>query len=94
MNAQSRGKVHLKSSDQAAPPRILLNYLQHPFDLQVMIQGVRKAMGFAQSAGFAHGSFDGLKSDSDDDIMVSDPCPFFLSRNYKVALVLTGSCLV
>lgn len=86
MNAQSRGKVHLKSSDQAAPPRILLNYLQHPFDLQVMIQGVRKAMGFAQSAGFAHGSFDGLKSGSDDDIMVSDPCPFLCPVSIKYLL--------
>ncbi|KAL5093269.1 hypothetical protein Trisim1_011072 [Trichoderma cf. simile WF8] len=85
MNAQSRGKVHLKSSDQAAPPRILLNYLQHPFDLQVMIQGVRKAMGFAQSAGFAHGSFDGLKSGSDDDIMD------YTQRNLQVSWHAMGT---
>ena len=41
MRAHSRGKIELRSSDPAAPPRIFVNYLQDPRDRVLMRKGIQ-----------------------------------------------------
>ncbi|RKU46334.1 hypothetical protein DL546_008498 [Coniochaeta pulveracea] len=42
MNNQSSGQVSLQSSDPADPPKIDLNFLDHPYDVRTTIEALRK----------------------------------------------------
>lgn len=48
MRAQSRGRISLRDKDPDSPPRILVNYLQDPRDLEVMRAGVRLVRALVQ----------------------------------------------
>jgi len=48
LRPQSRGTVHVNSPDPTAPPRILLNCLEHPDDRRVLTAGLRLLDGIAE----------------------------------------------
>ncbi len=50
MRPHSRGTVHIRSADPAQPPRIVPNYLCHPIDERVIVDGIRMARQLATSA--------------------------------------------
>jgi choline dehydrogenase-like flavoprotein len=51
---RSRGRVHLASSDPAAPPRVEANFLSEPGDLQPLLHGLKLARRVFASAPFRH----------------------------------------
>ncbi len=52
MQAYSRGSIELRSSDPAAPPRILVNYLQDSRDREAMCQGIRMVRQLVEQPAF------------------------------------------
>lgn len=71
MNSQSRGSVTLASPDPSVPMAIDLNYLSHPYDRRVAIEGLRAAMALAQVPTLKNVSekiLNGPKSQSDEDV--------------------------
>jgi choline dehydrogenase len=50
---KSRGRISLASPDPTAAPRIVANYLSHPDDLPVLMQGLKLARAIARSPGLA-----------------------------------------
>ena len=56
MRAHSRGRITLRDKDPAAPPRILVNYLQDPRDRRMLLCGVRLIRELAEQP-----AFDGLR---------------------------------
>ena len=53
--ALSQGELAVRSRDPKQPPRIDLNLLDHPFDLERMRASVRMCAGL-----FKHQAFDGI----------------------------------
>ena len=53
MNPQSKGTVTLQSSNPVTPPPINPNFLTHPFDRRVLIDGMREAMRLQRAPVFA-----------------------------------------
>jgi len=53
MQAYSRGHIELRSADPAAPPKILVNYLQDPRDREMMISGIRQVRKLVQQPAYA-----------------------------------------
>lgn len=71
MNAQSTGSISLQSKDPNVHPLICLNYLQHPYDQRVCIEGVRKTMNFILDSELpVVAQIKGPETLSDDDILV------------------------
>ena len=56
MRAHSRGKIELRSSDPADPPRIFVNYLQDERDRDLLRKGIRLVRELVEQP-----AFDGLK---------------------------------
>ena len=54
----SRGQVRLRSSDPMAAPMIRGNYLQEPADVRALVEGIRLARAFGNSA-----AYDSLRAD-------------------------------
>jgi len=52
MRPKSRGAVKLADSDPRSAPLIDPNYLSHPDDIKVMLQGLKKALQIMQSSAF------------------------------------------
>ena len=50
---KSRGQITLASPDPNAPPRIAANYLSHPDDLPVLLDGLKLARRVVQSPALA-----------------------------------------
>jgi choline dehydrogenase len=50
---KSRGTISLNSSDPMAPPRIHANYLSHPDDLPVLLQGLKIARRITEAPALA-----------------------------------------
>ena len=50
---KSRGRITLASPDPMAPPRIAANYLGHPDDLPVLLNGLKLARAITQAAALA-----------------------------------------
>lgn len=53
MQAHSRGKIELRNSDPATPPRILVNYLQDKRDRELMRTGIRLIRELVEQPAFA-----------------------------------------
>lgn len=53
LRPRSRGRIALRSSAMADPPRIFANYLSEPEDLQGLIEGVRLSREILAAAPFA-----------------------------------------
>jgi choline dehydrogenase-like flavoprotein len=53
MNPQSRGQIMLQSADPADPPLIDPNYLDHPLDRRVMVEGIKAALEYIKSPRIA-----------------------------------------
>lgn len=53
LRPKSRGYIALKSADPLDDPLICANYLDHPDDLRVMIEGIRLARRVLQAPAFA-----------------------------------------
>ena len=53
LRPDARGTVHLKSPDPLAPPAIRFNFLQTPYDLQVLTAGMRLARAFTRQPALA-----------------------------------------
>jgi choline dehydrogenase-like flavoprotein len=70
MNPQSRGTVTLASPDPSSSPLINPNFLTHPFDRRLIIDGIRETMRIQRAPVFAHRTLKtlGPASDSDEDI--------------------------
>jgi len=72
MRAHSRGKIELRSSDPAVPPRIFVNYLQDPRDRVLMRKGIRMVRELVDQAAFKElrGAeiFPGDSAQSDTDL--------------------------
>ncbi len=73
LRPESRGRMTLRSTDPAAPPRIELNFLDHPRDRETLVKGIRVARKI-----LAASSFDdyrgaelnpGPEAQSDDEIL-------------------------
>lgn len=70
MNAQSRGSVKLSSADPAVPPLIDLNYLSHPYDRRVIIEGLRAVTKLSEVpsiAAITERRLEGPSGDVDDE---------------------------
>ena len=68
---ESRGTVHVKSSDPAAYPAIVPNYLSHPTDREVTIAGMRltrKIMNQPALAPYLESTADGF-GDTDESML-------------------------
>ena len=52
MRPKSRGAVKLADSDPRSAPLIDPNYLSHPDDIKVMLQGLKKTLQIMQSSAF------------------------------------------
>jgi choline dehydrogenase-like flavoprotein len=70
MNPQSKGNITLQSTDPSTPPRINPNFLTHPFDRRVIIDGLRETMRLQRAPVFAPRTLKtlGPANDSDDAI--------------------------
>jgi choline dehydrogenase-like flavoprotein len=70
MNPQSRGTITLQSSDPRTPPLINPNFLTHPFDRRLLIDGIREVMRIQRAPVFASRTLKrlGPASESDEDI--------------------------
>ena len=53
MNAASTGSITLASSDPSVAPNIDVNYLSHPYDRRVAIEGLRALVAFSHMPAFA-----------------------------------------
>lgn len=72
LNALSRGKVSLRSSDAVEPPNLELGYLQHPYDRRVLIEAVKVARRFIYESDLPlEEQLLGPASGKEDDILVS-----------------------
>ncbi|KAH7072667.1 GMC oxidoreductase-domain-containing protein [Paraphoma chrysanthemicola] len=67
MNPQSRGSVTLESSNPSVPPLINPNFLTHPFDRRVIIEGVRETMRIQRSPVYASRTLETLGPEDDSD---------------------------
>jgi choline dehydrogenase len=52
LRPQSRGRIRLCSDEPADPPLIFANYLQHPRDLEVLLEAVQLSRHILQSPAF------------------------------------------
>jgi GMC oxidoreductase len=105
MNEQSHGTVTLQSSDPSAAPIIDPNFLAHPYDRRVLIDGVRQTMQMLSAPIYASRTIEklGPKDETDEEIWVS-LCPhskpiillkltFVISRTiYRGASIALGTC--
>lgn len=99
MNPQSKGTVRLQSSDPRARPLINPNFLTHPFDRRMLIEGTREVMRIQRAPIFAARTLKrlGPASDSDEDIWEHIKgnlrsswhmsCTAMMGRNEKEAVV-------
>ena len=73
LQVESRGSVHVKSPDPAAPPAIRYNYLATENDRRVMIDGIRWIRRIAAAKPLAdyisNEEFPGTKVQSDEEIL-------------------------
>ena len=53
MQAYSRGHIQLRSADPAAPPKILVNYLQDPRDREMLLSGIRQVRALVEQPAYA-----------------------------------------
>jgi len=73
MNPQSTGSVTLASKDPSEPALIDLNYLSHPYDRRVIIEGLRTAIKLSETPGITQMTekrIDGPGSDADDETLL------------------------
>ena len=72
MRSKSRGQITLRSSDPAAPPRIVFNYMSHPEDWQDFRRCIRLTREIFGQEAFApflrRAEFHGADLQSDDDL--------------------------
>jgi choline dehydrogenase-like flavoprotein len=70
MNPQSRGTITLQSSNPSTPPLINPNFLTHPFDRRVLIDGMREVMRIQRAPIFASRTLKALgpMNESDETI--------------------------
>lgn len=99
MNPQSRGTVTLQSPDPRTSPLINPNFLTHPFDRRLIIDGMRELMRIHSAPVFASRTLKrlGPSSESDEDIwnhvksnLMSSwhmSCTATMGRNEKGAVV-------
>jgi hypothetical protein len=74
MNALSRGRVSLRSSDPAEPPNLELGYLRHPYDRRVLIEAAKVARRFIYESDLPlEEQLLGPASESEEDVLVSLP---------------------
>lgn len=72
MNPQSRGTINLQSSDPSKLPLINPNFLTHPFDRRVMIDGIREVMRIQSAHIFASRTLKKLGPANDSDEAIWD----------------------
>lgn len=71
MNAESKGSITLASSDPSAPPNIDVNYISHPYDRRVAIEGLRELIAYSRMPAFAkitEKMIEGPEGDSEEEI--------------------------
>jgi choline dehydrogenase-like flavoprotein len=91
MNAQSRGRVFLKSNRPEDPPCIDLNFLANPYDVQVVCEVVKKVVELLQQHGVLEVEgplLQGPRSLEDDDVLVSPLSPWALICPVQLELTL------
>jgi choline dehydrogenase-like flavoprotein len=72
MNSLSEGSVTLASADPNVAPVIDLNYLSHPYDRRVFIEGLRKLIEFSKMPAFeavTEKRVEGPDGDSDEALL-------------------------
>lgn len=67
MNTQSRGTIRLRSKDPTEPPAIDPNFLTHPYDRLVHIDGIRHAMRLLSTPTFTNRTVELLGPENDSD---------------------------
>ncbi|KAH5044172.1 hypothetical protein HBI65_212070 [Parastagonospora nodorum] len=67
MNPQSKGTVTLQSSNPTTPPLINPNFLTHPFDRRVLVDGLREVMRLQRAPIFASRTLKTLGPADDSD---------------------------
>lgn len=75
LNMQSRGSVTLASANPKDKPLVDFNFFDHPYDLRVMIEGIKKTFQFFRSKTLSPHFKERLRmpeSDSEEDIVVSN----------------------
>ncbi|OAL19262.1 hypothetical protein AYO22_09806 [Fonsecaea multimorphosa] len=73
MNCQSRGKVSLASADPRDIPNLDFNFYDHPYDMRMMVEGMRKTLEFFNSktlSPYLKGPVLMPESRSEEDIVV------------------------
>jgi choline dehydrogenase-like flavoprotein len=75
MNAQSRGSVTLASANPKDAPLIDFNYMDHPYDRQTLIRGIRRTMQLTKTremSKYWKGPINVPNSETDEDIWVCE----------------------
>ena len=89
--ALSQGELSIRSRDPSQPPRIDLNLLDHPFDLQRMRESVRMCAELLR-----HEAFDGIveeRSNPSDDILENDEAlDLWMRRQVITAHHISSTC--
>jgi choline dehydrogenase-like flavoprotein len=87
---KSRGTITLASADAAQPAIIDPQYLSHPDDQKVMIDGIRKGRAILQSKTFAHyqgeEALPGKDKDSDEALLA------FIKQHAETIYHPVGTC--
>ncbi|XP_062618936.1 alcohol dehydrogenase [acceptor]-like [Saccostrea cucullata] len=52
LHPKSRGRIQLHSSDPFDPPRIDPNYLDHPYDMKMLLKGIKQLLKLANTTAF------------------------------------------
>lgn len=90
LRPKSRGEIRLSSTDPLAAPQILANYLSHPDDLSVLVEGFKRARQIFKTKSFAEVNdgevFPGEQVRSDEQIIA------FIKENAETIYHPVGTC--
>ncbi|MBN27377.1 MAG: GMC family oxidoreductase [Alteromonadaceae bacterium] len=87
---KSRGTITLASADPAQPAIIDPQYLSHPDDQKVMIDGIRKGRAILQSQGFAQ--YQGAEVLPGKDINSDEALLAFIKQHAETIYHPVGTC--
>lgn len=87
---QSRGRITLRSSDPAQPPRIEGNFLSHDGDLRVLLDGIRLSREIAHAPAFRE--FRGAEVLPGTDAVNDEAVAAYVRRTAEMLYHPVGTC--
>ncbi len=90
LRPKSVGDISLRTSDPTDPPQIRANYLHHPADLKVLMEGVRLSRRLAETQALsAHIDFEVLPG---NDTTTDEEIAAFVRRSAQTLYHPVGTC--